>query len=90
MKSPKKKVLFDLYSPARRAHSARILASMRHHRSPRTLNAANILISLRKSLGRRRRSRSPTKKRKSRSPKRKSSKRANSLRLQAQIMKSRM
>jgi len=89
MKSPKKKVLFDLYSPARRAHSARILASMRHHRSPRTLNAANILVSLRKSLGRRR-SRSPTKKRKSRSPKRKSSKRANSLRLQAQIMKSRM
>jgi len=89
MKSPKKKVLYDLYSPARRAHSARILSSMRHHRSPRTLNAANILVSLRKSLGRRR-SRSPTKKRKSRSPKRKSSKRANSLRLQAQIMKSRM
>ena len=71
------------------AHSAGILASMRHHRSPRTLNASNILVSLKKSLGRRR-SRSPTKKRKSLSPKRKSSKRANSLRLRAQIMKSRM
>ena len=47
------------------AHSAGILASMRHHRSPRTLNASNILVSLKKSLGRRR-SRSPTKKRKSR------------------------